>query len=413
MRIRIVVLSILIISLLFLTGCWDYNDYENLSLVSGVGIDMDETSNQITVTVLYYIPAQTNAGNGKKIQPFGVVKAAGTTISDALAAIQQTMGKKLFYGYLDAQVIGQTAAKKIMKQIVLFNDCTPNIRTTAYLAIAQGKAEDVLCTFDPNIISEPTAKNIYNLINLSINSGSAFPVSIADFIQNQAIDGIEPVVPRVTAKLTENSKDSGSSENIQNNEPTVISKLKNGFVKIDGMAAFNDAKLIGWLDVKECTGLGYITNKNIATYENVKTSFSNEISKTLIFSVSKTKSKIKAQLENNKPAITVNTYVEAGLRKYDDNKSFDTLTPEAVAIMEKELAKNVSFKMNAAITKAQKNLKSDIFGFGFAFYRSNPKLYHSQYENKWQNVFPNIKVHVNVSAKIINTGSSVKKSFVK
>lgn len=81
--------------------------------------------------------------------------------------------------------------------------------------------------------------------------------------------------------------------------------------------------------------------------------------------------------------------------------------------MENGLAENVKAEINAAIKKAQKELKSDIFSFGFNFYRDNPKLWHSEYEKKWKQLFPNLQVNVNVTAKITDTGTSINKLMPK
>jgi len=413
MRIKTAFIFLLILSLLFLAGCWDYNDYSDLTLVSALGVDLDDTSNEITVTVQYYIPGggggntQEKKSGAKNLPSSGALKAKGVTIADALSTIQQARRKKLFYEYMNVFVVGETAAKNIMADVLGFCDRTPNVRMTSYMTITGVKAEDVLTTMDPNT-SVTIGRNIYDTIDQSNHAGSAFPVTIEDFAEKLTISGIEPVAPQVTVKVDSSQNDS-SSESTEDNEPVKISTLKEGYQIINGIAAFQGDKLIGWLNVKESTGLGWITNKNMTPYENVSTSSDNDTKSTLVFSVVKSKSKIAVTLDNGNPVFTVNTYMEADLLKYADNTDFASLTPDAVDLMEKQLGENVQSEIKAAIEKGQKDLKTDIFGFGFALYRDNPSIWNSQYENEWQDLFPDIQINVNVNAKVINTGTSIKK----
>ena len=216
MRKKTAFLCLLLILPLFLTGCWDYKDYNSLALVSALGIDVDETSNEITVTLVYYIPGGGGGSTEKKsgsqnLPTCGAVKAKGSTITDALATIQEARRKQLFYGYMDVVVVGETAAKSILKQLVQLCDRTPNFRMTAYMAITQGTAEEVLTTLDPNT-SVTIGRNIYDLIRSSSHAGSAFPVSFEDFAEKLVISGVEPAAPQVTVRVT-GAKTGTSSEN--------------------------------------------------------------------------------------------------------------------------------------------------------------------------------------------------------
>ena len=105
--------------------------------------------------------------------------------------------------------------------------------------------------------------------------------------------------------------------------------------------------------------------------------------------------------------------VTAEMRKYYDNKGSDFLSPDIVNSIEKKLSDSILSDIHASLTKAQKELKSDIFGFGFALFRKSPNLWQTKYENKWNDIFPNITVYINVNSKIINTGTNIKKLDLK
>jgi spore germination protein KC len=81
--------------------------------------------------------------------------------------------------------------------------------------------------------------------------------------------------------------------------------------------------------------------------------------------------------------------------------------------MERELSDSIRDDIEASLRKAQKELKTDIFGFGFSFYRKYPKLWHKEYEQKWEDIFPELPVTVHVDAKVINTGVTFRRFIFK
>lgn len=415
------VLSILIAtSLVLLTGCFDYNEYENLALVSAIGIDTDNTNSQVTVTVEYLEPS-SGSSSSKAATSSVVVKATGLAIADALTKIQEATGKKIFYGYLDEFVIGENAAKKMMKDILGYANRAPTIRTSAYLVITKETAEKVLSTINPNV-THPTGQNIHNLIEQSLNSGSAFPVRLQDFVEKMAISGQEPVAPMIsiesaaspsTSSSTSTDASSDTYEKMTDRGSIKLGELKKGYENIDGIAAFQNSELVGWLAGRECTGLGWITGHKITPYEIVKTSSESNAQNTLIFRIENSKCNVKVNYDNGRPVANINASVEAELRKYSSNLNPELMAPATVSLLEKKLADNVGIDINAALKKGQKELKTDIFGIGFDFYRQYPALWHSRYEKKWKDIFPTLQINVNVTAKLTNTGTSIKKFSLK
>lgn len=445
-----IIIAVLILSLIFSSGCWDYTEYEHLALVQALGVDYDKTSSKVTVTVEYIITsgggaAQGGGGGGGSKTKFESIKGSGSTISEALTVIQDAIRKRLFYSYLGVVILGKSAAENITLDVIGFIDRTPEVRTSTYFGITDGTAEDAIVTSDPKS-SVATGKRIHDIMEQSKDSGSAFPVTIEAFEESLAISGKQCSAPRITVISAGSSSGSNSSSggggssssgstagggassgggsssssggassggSSSQAEPYRYTEPKDGYQKIDGIAAFNGEKFVGWLERNESEGLGWILNKSIVPYENVPLKGSNNTNYTLIFKISKYKSKINIKLKDNKPEITINTNVESDLRKYSKGINKDVLTPDVLDTMEKEISEKIQSDINSAINKGQKQLKTDVFCFGFDFYRKYPKLWHSSYEKKWNNIFPTIPIKVNVKTKIINTGTNIKKFSVK
>ena len=420
---KILAIVLVVLLIISLSGCWDYEEYENLTQVYGMGIDYNVDMHEITV-ILEHVDSQkggssggaSSSGQSKGMSPKGVVHfATGTTIMEALEKIQQGIEKKLFYGYLSVLIIGEDAGKYITKDIFELVYRTPLIRTTADVIIAKGRAKDVLSKFDPDT-SVATSQNISKMIKNFKNTGSAYPVTIMDFIDMMTVGGDEPVAPIISVIDLSKKKD---EQNTNTDEEGVgmdhIMPLeqKEGHFYINNMAVFKGGNLLGELNEKESKGLVWVSNKNEISYVNISSDESNSSIKTMSFRIISSKSSIKPIIGNGSLTYNISVKVEAELRKYLSDGGSTDITPDIIIKMEEKLSDNIKSNIRAVLSKAQKEYKSDIFGFGNILYKESPKIWHEEYENTWSEVFPQVPVNVYIKAKVINTGTNINKFDVR
>ncbi|GAA3324676.1 hypothetical protein GCM10020331_053500 [Ectobacillus funiculus] len=53
-------------------------------------------------------------------------------------------------------------------------------------------------------------------------------------------------------------------------------------------------------------------------------------------------------------------------------------------------------------------MKSDIFGFGQAVYRANPKKWETYYKTRWYDTYPNLEVEIAPHIRVQGTGFTTK-----
>jgi spore germination protein KC len=397
------------------SGCWDYTEYENMAQVISSGVDYNKETNEMTVTMQYIPSSRTSKGSGTESSGSvsmknGIVNSVtDKTFYGAITKLQQVIMKKLFYGYQKVFVIGEDAAKYKMLDLIEFFDRTPSVRTTVDIVITSGKAEKVLSIDDPSGIVS-IGDQLYEQINATGPTGTAYPVTMQDFSAMLAIGGLEATAPRVISTVEKSQgpiAEGGTSGNTRFDD-----KMK-GDLMISGTAAFKEDKLVGWLNDKESMGFGWITGKKMLAYKVSETSEDGNSEDILYFRINKSKSKIKVDLINNMPVIHVNIKTTADLRKYYSKKGSEFFTPKEMERVEKKLSDSIQSDVEAALGKGQKQLESDIFGFGFEFFRKYPSLWKTKYEKEWPDIFPDIPVYVNVDSKIINTGTTIKKFILK
>jgi spore germination protein KC len=404
-------LLLILLMLFFVSGCWDYVEYENIAQIVGIGVDFNKKTQETTITQQILVPVNSRGsqGAGPPSSKTGMIySATDKTDYEALPKLQQVMMKRLFYGYLRTLILGEECAKYNFPNQNELLDRTPPIRETAYMLMCSGKAEKVLSTVEENSAT-PSSQFISSLVNNSKATGAAFPVTLHDASELLAISGWEVTIPRVISSAPEKTKliAGGNADGVRIDE-----KYKGGF-RISGMGAFKGNKFVGWLNEKETRGFGFITGKKMTAYKVSSKPAGTDPADILYFRLNKSGGKIKAKLVNDEPTISVDVSVTAELRKYYSGKGSDFLSPEENKMAEQVLANSIRSDIKAALTRGQSELKSDIFGFGFAFFRKNPGLWKSQYEKIWPDIYPDLPVQVTVKTKVINTGTNIRKFTIK
>ncbi|MEM5768220.1 MAG: Ger(x)C family spore germination C-terminal domain-containing protein, partial [Bacillota bacterium] len=133
----------------------------------------------------------------------------------------------------------------------------------------------------------------------------------------------------------------------------------------------------------------------------------------LYFRILESKSAIKVRLENGRPTVAVTIGVKADLRKYYGHEGADFLFGEALDHIEEKLAESVRGDVEAALKRGQGDLRTDIFGFGFALYRKYPRVWKEEFLEQWRDIFPDIPVTVQINAKVVNVGITTRKLYIK
>ncbi len=411
-----------------LSGCWDYVEYEDLAQITALGSDYNPQTNEITITIQYPSIKRTKsggAGGAETGAPEWVVHSAtGQNTFDAMSKLQEVVPQRLFYGYIKVFIVGEEMARYKLWDLFALVDRTPVMRSSAYIAVAEGTAEYAIKTIDPSQLS--AGDKIHKLIQLIPESGSASAVTMNELLEDLAIGGLEPSIPLISIEATtdnlsgktgqkqsgEGKKDEKAQEPQGKQATTDPHKEHPGMLRIGGMAAFHGDKLVGKLDDRESRGVNFIRGKKIHAYKVSEAAGETAVDQ-LYFRILESKSAIKVRLENGRPTVAVTIGVKADLRKYYGHEGADFLFGEALDHIEEKLAESVRGDVEAALKRGQGELRTDIFGFGFALYRKYPRAWKEEFLEQWRDIFPDIPVTVQINAKVVNVGITTRKLYIK
>lgn len=369
------IISILLLSLLILSSCWDAKEMQEISYINAVGIDLtDEGKLELTVKVLKPRAIGSGgdqSGGSQSEKPEIFFEGNGRTIFEIVRNFTEESSRKLDFYHNRVIIISEKAAKEGLLPILDFFHRRPDTNPTVFVLVSKERAADVL----KQEVEQDTlqANEILNLINNR---------------KNLAARIIDQDIHSTMTKLA------GQSSFVI---PMIdVNKEKKGFVLKDSAVVRRD-RMVGELNDDETKG--FVLTQNTLKEENYKIESSEE-NRYIYLSIKEADPKIKPKIKQDDIKIDVTLFVDADVYEVT---GFDKISEtEVINRIEKDLEKKIKGDIQDSIKKA-KELKADIFGFGETIERKYPQKW-KEVESDWDERFAQLDVTINVITSIRNLG---------
>ncbi|MGM0876085.1 MAG: Ger(x)C family spore germination protein [Bacillota bacterium] len=376
-----------------LTGCWSRKELNELAIATALGIDKTEDGYIVSVSIINpgEIAGQGSTGRTEVVR----FMKSGDTVFEALRKISTDGPRKIYLAHLREVIIGEELAKEGIGKTLDFISRDHEMRTDFYITIAKGSSAYDILNVQTALEKVPANKLFNALENSEKNWAPTKTVSLDELINSIVSKGKEPVL---TGIYVYGDPEFGSSfQNVQNVSP------KTG-LRLDSLGVFKKDKLLGWLNEKESKGFNYITDNVISTIVNVPC----EDAKISIETI-RSKTKVKGKIEKGKPKIDINVTTEGNVG--DVQCKIDLSKPEKIKELGEKYETDIKDQMEVAIKRMQEDYQSDIFGFGEAIHRADPKAW-KRLETNWDQEFAKLEVNVKVEGNIRRLGT-ITESFQK
>ncbi len=378
-RIIILLLVIFIITSLF-SGCWNYKEIDDLAIVAGMAVDMDEDTGDYIVTV-----ELVNAQGGGKGQAQGslspeIYDAQGKTIFEAVRNIILKVGKRLYWSHAKVGIISENIAREGVVGVIDWIERDAEVRTSIRLLISKEKtAGEIFYSFFPmeSTVSFQLDKILKNTDVLR----KAPDRDVWGFINDLSSEGVSAILPAVY----------------------LVGQRKNKVPQVYGTAIFKRDKLVGYLNGGESQLLSFIKDEvksGIISIENVvgtKDDVSLEI-----FGNS---TKIETDYEKGKLAIKIGMDVNVSIAEIKG--SIDVIDLEKQSKLKSQAERYMEKEINTLINKVQEDYQSDIFGFGSEVKKEIPQLW-KKIESNWDEEFANLDCEIKVEIEIKASATTSK-----
>ncbi|MGX6441796.1 Ger(x)C family spore germination protein [Neobacillus sp. K501] len=391
-QMRRTLLFVIILIFGSLSGCANYKELNEISLVLGLGIDYNPDKETFEVVYQVVNPKENAAKEtGSGATPVDNYKTSGKTLSEAARNSSKVFSRQNVYSHIQLVIIGEHLARKESLNFIFdVFEREASVRVNVPVLIARGNEVKTTMDIIPSIDKVPVRTFVGKIKNSSRLLGEYGEVKINQVIENLTSYGIEPSINGIT--VVGDKKTGSSKENLE--------KMEKAIVSLNGIAVFRKGKLVGWLDGKKTKSIQIIQNQLKNTNLNIPCDARRYNS----VMVNRLKNKSKVEIKNNQAEITVQTNAYGYLSEMLCNK--DISKPEVLNEVMLKAERELENEIREGIVAAQK-LKSDVFGFGENLRIANHHKW-KKVKNNWNDLFSQAVVNVQVNLEIEGTGMRIK-----
>ena len=368
-------LLILAINLTF-NGCWSYTEMDERLIVGYVGIDYGKAVGdyRVTVRAVNAKPSQS----GVEIIP-EVITIEGKSVFETIRKLSTIFGRKLYWSHLKSIIISEKLASEDMLILTDFFYRDPEVRQDSTVYIASGASAEKLVELEASLQKSRDFILTY-AIETQRFAGSFPQIDLFEFVKRSVDETVEPVLPIVNIYRDH-------EENI----------------RIEGSAVFSGSKIAGKLNREESLMLLLIRNEisNPLAILPVASQEPSRLKPLITLEIYRSKSRVKGNESSGGMGVTIDVELDAGIGEL--NYPVDYLDEKAIEKMEALSSERIREFALKTIKKVQEDYRADIFGFGKAVEKQNPKLWNS-IKDKWSDEFSRLSVDVNVKVNIMSTG---------
>lgn len=361
---RKLTIFLIILSVLFLPGCWDRKELNNLAIVTAIGIDL-LPNNEVELSVQQIVP-QPNLGNasGSGGSKKTVVQSGqGKTIIEAKEDLQRKVGRILFWGHAEAVIFSRRLAEKGVQEQIDFLVRYPEFRMRARLFVNEKPKEILRAMPETEPYSVRTLKPLSQL-------GTQVIVDFNKMIQMLTSESRASFLPWLEVS-----------------KPSQIPY-------INGAAIFKQDRMVDRIDEKETRTILWLHNE-LETAILAVTVQGKEVGVKLFES----KTKLVPLIKKGKWRMLVK------IDALDDvylNKTGISKDPRFTSVVGRTVEKEIESQIKRTIHKLQQK-KVDVFGIANSFHRAYPHEWH-QVKDNWEDLFPRVEIDVQARVKIRRTG---------
>ncbi|WEG14652.1 Ger(x)C family spore germination protein [Pullulanibacillus sp. KACC 23026] len=409
---------IFIVSLVFLpilAGCWSAHEISHLAIMDSIGIDENENG-ELEVTSVMVKPSSLFSGLGENGSPnqdaYIIQTVTGKNMVEIMGKLSDSTPEKLYLGHMDVVVFGQKAAQTQLKDCLDYLtrgiDFRPNIR----ILVANGTAKSVLS--NPPGLDLSVGQQVQELVNARRYSMTNMVEDLRQFTKKMdestedpytgLISPIslrsndeKPVFQKWSAshdEALESDKKLDQKSSGEQNETNSIG------LSLEGTAVFKGSRLKGYLNEPETQGLMLLRGKLQNGVVTLDCGDSKKGNVGLL--ITDSNATYQPKMIDGEPSLTASISVEADIGQTTCQSS--PISPLKMDQLNQELEEKMKSEVKDVLNLAQKQWQTDIFGFGEAFYKKDPKVWKLLEPNWRHGLLKNMDVDVQINANINRYG---------
>lgn len=370
-------MTVLIMTMIFTTGCWDMIELEDRLLPYSVAMELckDAEEENKTFFVCFSYPNINGLGKDATQDDLAyMVSANANSIFDATKQLSSRVHNSIFLKHLNVLILSEDvfSNEKYMLEILdgLQRDFIVNKMIN--ILLTEGSSHELLLDKFDSERQETVDGLFISLLKNEQKSNKFTPITLMEFIQD--MDHRKAAVVPLAIPGEE--------------------------IRISGGGLFKDYQFVGYIDE--------IDNRNISLLNNDLKNGELDLDfngNNLSLSLDDIKSKKKLIKDQDMIKIKYDMELDGQLHQFTLDKSVEKDTQEVISDMERTVEDYILSELSSTIEKLQKDFNADALGILEYLYKFHPKI-HKELEEDWDSIFPNLEIDVDVKLNIRRRGLS-------
>jgi len=414
-------LVLIIISMIFLSGCFDAFEPDDMTFVVALGLD-NGTDGNLVITLLLAVPIAVGVGPepGEIDNATNVITVAAPTILGGINVINSLISKRVNFAHAKLIVISKELAEQGIERFINTFTRYREFRPDTYIGITLGSAEEFLKSSKPVLEFNPS-KHFELVMESYKYTGFSNGSTIEEFYSRMESTCEEAVAILLDVSQIQESKEfTELFQKIKNegneilegdyNAETIPVVYENK-VRQMGSAVFKSDKMVGeltgletfyYLMVSGKLGEMYYTLPDPGSESESTDRNRDYVSLRL---AEARKPQIKVKIKENKPVINVKVSLEGDILAITGKNDYST--GDGLNELENYASEYIRERVVSFLEKTRDEFKSDICSIG-KYVKKTFILWEDWVNFNWTEKYEKADFNVDVNVKIRRPGIMVK-----
>lgn len=380
---------ILLIILLFLSGCYNYQELNELAITTAVSIDYDKDSDNFKIITQVINPVKEQDAKSSNETSFINYKSEGKSLREAVRLVLLDSPKKLYGAQIQIVILSENVINEKLPDVIDFFIREPELRSEFKLIIARDNTALEGITIQ-TLLDDLSSSNILDSLEKQAEEyGLTTVVTLNDLTNMYLNPYLEIILPSMNVEG--DLKKGSEKDNLSSTDSETS-------IRINTTGVFKDNNFLGYLTEEESRVLNLIRGdiKNTIINMNIEDGF-------IVFEPNNIETKVEATVKDNTVKITI-----SGLAKVKEITGMaDLNSPDEVKKLQEEFNKLTEEMVSSSFESIRKKYNVDVFKFRDIYYKTDYKYFKENQDNWYEDVFPNLKLEVKSEVKLYEKGNTL------
>ncbi|MBD8840529.1 MULTISPECIES: Ger(x)C family spore germination protein [Paenibacillus] len=375
----------LLLCTIFIAGCWDRKEINDIAFVIGIAVDKEQDNYRSSLQIA--LPGQSGStgssgggGGTSGDKSWFMLSNTAKTLRGTTLEGQKSLSRKIYYAHRRTMLIGEDLARDGVAPMLDLFTRYPLNRFSALPVVTKGAAYKVMDTDAP--IEKFPSEMVRELCFLNMRN----PRSLKTFIDAILSDGVDPFLP-VASKVS--------------NVPEGWKDPKSN-IKLDGLAIFKKDKLVGMIDKAPADALILAMGEANAPEIMVKAPGGEG---NIFIKLNENNASLHPYIKDDKVVVNIELYAKGVL--VDNESNYGDRRENEIVKLNEAIHEKIKSDIDEGVRLVQEKYHADILGVGRSIHQHLPAEWDKM-KDRWNDIYPEVKVTVTPHVIIENVGVSNK-----